>query len=707
MSTYNDNSIELLTGAERVRKRVAVMLGTNDLNGALHCIEEILGNSFDEGESGYGDELEVHLYNDNSISVRDYGRGVPLGWNEKVGNWNWHNVYNELYGGGKYAENQNILKSITDWSTFDPKSINYLFSVGLNGLGGASTQYTSEFFTVKSYRDGKVTTMNFKKGYPIINGEPVDMFATDLGDLKQYAPLVEDTTEPNGTYIHWRPDKEIFIETQIPSEWVKETCRNSADVTGLRIHFISDVTGEDIVYDAHNLEHLIEDNCQNNIIETSQGTKAINSISTLAHGTVKQNNENSVWVCKADISIAYTKSYARNVCFHNNIKMGGGQQYLALDVAVADFFTELTKQTGIKLDSRDYEGVFTFIVSSYSNIADYRGQTKDEVGNQFVFDTIYDMVITHLRQEYGKGTPEITEALQRVIKEAQARIQIKELSKQIREHNKILKQEKPEKFTPCRAYDEKNPSIAELWITEGDSAKSSVKKARDKNFQAIFPIRGKILNVLKSSLDRILKNQEISGIFGILGTGMDFGTKDIENTFDIDKLRFDKVIIATDADEDGAQIRVLLFLIFYKLAPELLRRGHIYIAPTPKFSLKYDTGTLFALDDAEKEKLIAENGMPRVISRFKGLGEMPAEILRETTVNPETRYPLIQLKVDCNDEVARRYIDVLFGEDKFHERKSFLANILGISSDVIEDEDAFIMNLEEQEEDEDMEEQVV
>lgn len=684
--TYDDSSIDVMLGARRVKERASVMLGTTGLEGAQHCVSEILGNSCDEAEAGYGTELIIQTYEDGSISIRDFGRGVPLGWNERVRHWNWHNVYNELYGGGKYNENQDILAQVTDWNNFNPKSINYLFSVGLNGLGGASTQYTSEFFIVESYRDGKVTSMRFENGYPVFNGEPIDMFSrSEVINLEDYAPHVEDTTEPNGTFIRWKPSDQVFSDINITDNWIDDLCKYTANIARIKITFKTR-KGKEKVYESGDTAVLLKDYVKKIAVLGEDDEPIIDTFESLTHGTTLVNNKQQIYVCKATVSMAYTDGYRQTLCYHNNVKTAGKPEG-AIAQAVGDFFREVSRSSGYKLENRDYEGVLTFCVSSYSNLADWQGQTKNEIYNPFVFDTIYDMVLQHLRQEYGKGVPQLTTAVEKVIREAQTRIQIKELSKQVREHNKILKQEKPEKFTTCVSYDKKNPAVSELWITEGDSAKMCVKKARDKNFQAIFPIRGKILNVLKAPLEKILKNQEISGIFGIIGTGMDLGTRDIENTFDISKLRFDKIIFATDADEDGFQIRVLLFLIFYKLAPELLRQGNIYIAATPKYALKFaDGSTQYALDDREKEVIVKQYGTPTNISRFKGLGEMPPEILRRTTVDPQTRYPLIRLKLDCNNAIARKYIDVLFGEDKFHERKHFLAQILGIESSVLSDE---------------------
>lgn len=703
-NNYDDSSISGLVGEDRIRKRPASMLGSSGVEGARHGFTEIYGNALDEISTGFGDRLDVHLYADGSVSLRDYGRGVPLGWNDNpsVRNWNWHAIYNELYAGGKYSTNQtNLAKQ--DWSKFNPKDYNYLFSVGLNGLGAASTQYTSEFFTVKSFRDGKVKIREFKKGRPVVNGETVNMFTMTQEEVMAIPEIIEDTAEANGTFIHWKPDIEVFDNVDIGSDWLFGVCKDIACIAGITLHYVDDISGKDITIEAGTLDNLAIERAGNHIVTNDNNEPILFKASNLTHGNIKVNNEPFIYVCQCDVSMALVSDEVESACFHNSVKMISGIQYEAVNDAISSFFKDRLKSFGVKLDRRDTEGVFSVVVSTRSNHASFRNQTKDAVDDLFIYTTIKDAILDKLNTEFGKGNKYITDMVQRVVQKAQDRQALANYVKVLEQNKKIQREKAPEKFVSCDAYEKKRYEEAELWITEGDSAKGSVKSARNKDFQAIYPIRGKGLNVLKSSLDRILKNKEIREIFSLIGTGMDVSIKGQERTFDISKLKFGKIIFATDADEDGYQIRVLLFLIFYKLAPELLRNGHIYIAETPRFRINFTDGThVYAKDDAERDAIMeSKSGCIKSIARYKGLGEVNADILRETTVHPATRN-LIQLSCDLDSEIERDLIDALFGNDKYKQRKSIISTVLDCADSDLLNDDAFI--LESDEEDEEIEE---
>ena len=355
--------------------------------------------------------------------------------------------------------------------------------------------------------------------------------------------------------------------------------------------------------------------------------------------------------------------------------MAGGSQYEGIQDAVSMFFRERAKDRGIKLEPEDYNSVLAIAVSSYSNYASFRNQTKDGLDNGFIRDIVYKTILDKLNIEYGKGNEDILDAVDRVIREAETRIEIREAAKLIRDAKKAVKSKVPSKFVTCHAYIKKNYSAVELWIVEGDSAMGAIKQARDASFQAIMPIRGKCLNVMKTTADKIVKNAVISDIFRLLGTGMDIGDSGL---FDINASKVGKIIFATDADEDGFQIRVLLFLIFYKLAPEMLRRGMVYIAETPRFEIRLSDGTaLYARDDSQRDEIVSANaGRVTAINRFKGLGEVDPAVLRETTIHPDTRN-LVPLTLDFNDEPTRELIDALFGADKYRQRKAILTEALG------------------------------
>ena len=703
-NNYDDSSISGLIGEDRIRKRPASMLGSSGIDGARHGFTEIYGNALDEISTGFGDRLEVHLYEDGSVSLRDFGRGVPMGWNdnESVRNWNWHAIYNDLYLGGKYDDNQAKLAR-QDWTRFNPKDYNYLYSVGLNGLGAASTQYTSEFFTVKSYRDGQVKIREFKKGRPLVDGKPVNMFTMTKEEIMAIPEVVEETTEPNGTFIHWKPDIEVFDNVDIGSEWLFGVCCDIAGIAGVTLHYVDDIAGKDITIEAGDIYDVVKSRAGKYLITNDNDEPIIFKAENLTHGNIKVNNEPFIYVCQCEVALSLVSDEVEPICFHNSVKMLSGMQYEAVTDAISIFFRERLKNFGIKLDRRDTEGVFGIVVSSYSNYASFRNQTKDAVDDLFIYTTIKDAILDKLNTEFGKGNKYITDMVQKVIQKAQDRQALANYVKVLEQNKKIQREKAPEKFVSCDAYEKKRYEEAELWITEGDSAKGSVKSARNKDFQAIYPIRGKGLNVLKSSLDRILKNKEIREIFSLIGTGMDVSIKGQERTFDISKLKFGKIIFATDADEDGYQIRVLLFLIFYKLAPELLRNGHIYIAETPRFRINFTDGThVYAKDDAERDAIMeSKSGCIKSIARYKGLGEVNADILRETTVHPATRN-LIQLSCDLDSEIERDLIDALFGNDKYKQRKSIISTVLDCADSDLLNDDAFI--LESDEEDEEIEE---
>lgn len=764
-NSYNDSSISQLVGAERIRTRPASMLGSSGLKGAQHGFTEMYGNSLDERTAGYGDRLDVIYYEDGSVSIRDYGRGVPLGWNDspKGKNWNWHLIYNELYAGGKYDNGQWYLQAIGKWREFCKdggqeektfytpicnnlgirlddfeisteyyrsvgdmdimrtgettfkvrvnnenwttvtweklnKRLNYLASVGLNGLGAASTQYTSEFFVVKSYRDGKVTSRSFARGIPLVNGKPFDMFSATLDEIRAIPEEIEDTDEPNGTFIHWKPDDTVFDNVNIGGQWLYEVCRDIADVASIELHFEDKQTGRVETIKAGDMDSLTKNHCiEANIVTDEDGTPYIGKVSNFSNGDIRVEGAPFTYVAKCDITFAVTKNPVKHSCYHNSVHMIEGTQYEAVEAAILRFMEDKAKSRGIKLMAQDFQGKIAVFVSSYSNYASFRNQTKDAVDDMFIYNLIYDTLFEKFQVEYGKGNKVIRDMVETVIKEAELRIATKEWQKIKKDAEKVKREKEPEKFVSCTAYEHKEYDKAELWITEGDSAKGCVKDARNKDFQAIYPIRGKGLNVLKSGLDKILKNKEIREIFALIGTGFDLNIKG-EKTFNIDDLRFNKIIFATDADEDGYQIRVLLFATFYKLAPELITKGYVYIAETPRFQITLVDGSdVYALNDVERDKALQKYaGRIKKVQRFKGLGEQDAEILRKTTVHPDSRN-LIPLNCDLFNETERGMIDALFGADKYNMRKQILTEILGLSADMLEDE-AFILSEETDEE---------
>lgn len=655
MSNYDDNSIDRLEGAQRIRFRPEAMLGSSGIDGARHTVYEIVGNASDEQMSGYGDRLDITYYEDGSISVRDYGRGVPLGWNEKKQEWNYFLIYEEMYAGGKYGDSQEVLRKINkedSWDMFNIKDYPYLITVGLNGLGAAATQCSSEYCTVSSIRDGVKKTMKYEKGVHI------------LDEL-----IIEDTDEENGTFVHWKPDIEVFTDVNLTSKWVERLCKNLSYTAGFTVTFNN--KGNITVYE------------KSDIFEQLKKEVGECSYSSTFHHEVDESGD--VCICYSDIAVGV--GGAGVSFFHNKVEISGGVHADSVNSALMDFFSERASERGIRVRSSDFSGKLSVIVSTLSNKVSYRGQTKDSLDNTYVYRGIYLNLKAMLDLEWSKGTSWLLDVVAEVMQNAENRIAVSELAKNIREVEKAVKTTKLSyKFKSCDAYEKKRYDEVEFWIFEGDSACNSGKYARDSRFQCMMPIRGKSLNVFKATVDKIISNKEIRDIAAVLGCGVDMGIEGVES-FDRSKLKVGKIIIGADADIDGSHIRMLLFLIFYKLFPELLYEGLVYVADTPKFviNLKNDE-SIFCLNDAElreKRKEIGEGNI-KEITRFKGLGELNADQLWDTTLNPETRN-LIQIKIDKNDSGIYDSLEAFFGKNTDRRKRAILGSMMGEEFDTVMD----------------------
>lgn len=652
---YDDNSIDRLEGAQRVRFRPAAILGSNGLDGAKHTIYEIVGNASDEQMSGFGDKIEIGYYEDGSISVRDYGRGVPLGWNEKKQEWNYFLIYEELYAGGKYNDSQEVLRDINNrdaWSTFNIKDYPYLITVGLNGLGAAATQCTSEYCTVSSFRGGVKRTMKFEKGSHILDNL-----------------IEEDTDEADGTLVHWKPDPTVFTDVNIGSKWIDKLCKS-----------LSYTADFDVIF-----------NNKGNIVEykrstiTEQMKKDTNEAIFVESFLHEVDEGGDVCICFSNIAIG--PGGRGNEFFHNKVEIRGGVHAEAVNTALAIFFEDRGRERGLRIKNSDYSGKLSTIVSTLSNKVSYRGQTKDSLDDMYVFRCIERAIEGKLKLEWTKGTDWLLDIVEEVIKNAENRIAVAELSKNIRDIEKSVKSAKiTDKFKSCEAYDKKRYDQVELLIVEGDSAGGSAKEGRDDRYQAILPIRGKSLNVFKATINKIIDNAEIKSLIGVLGCGVDIGIEGVES-FNIEKLKVGKILFCADADIDGKHIRMLLFLIFYKLFPELLYQGLVYIVETPLYTIINNRGeSIFCIDEkelAEKRDEIGEGNI-REITRFKGLGEANPQQLWDTTLNPETR-KLTQIKIDRNDTNIYDTLEAFFGKNTDRRKRAILGSMMGEEFDTVMD----------------------
>jgi DNA gyrase subunit B len=628
------------------------MFGSVDLKGAFHTVKEIVGNALDEARSGYGDRIIVTKRLDRSISVRDFGRGVPMSWNEKAQRWNWDLVFNELYAGGKYNEGQ------------------YRFSVGLNGLGATAVQYASEYFEATSFRD-KRYFMRFEAGFSV----------TDL-DVQ---PLPDGET---GTEIIWKIDEEVFPDcTNIPFSMIREYCQDQAHLNSITFILKDDETGEELEIEGKGIE---------NYLDTIVTVEKIHSMYNKSTADGTESGKAYTTECEVALVIAHESERNKIQYYHNTANITVGVHVSAFENAVADFFRSKAKTSGVSLVVQDYHPYVNVVVSSYSNITSYAGQTKDGVSNIFVYNIIYNTVKNLLENAYAMK--KIDDLVEEVISNARIRIEAKEFAKQRRQIASTISRskQKPEKFVDCKST---NPRERELYIVEGISALGACQNSRDGRFQALLPITGKPLNCLKSDIDTILKNQVITNIVNTLGCGVD--TVEGHNLFDLSRLQYDKIIICTDADVDGYQIRVLLYTLFYRLMPELLREGYIYVVESPLYELETTQGSYFAYNNADKDRLQSElqskGIIVKKIHRSKGLGENNADMMWETTMNPETR-KLVQLDIDPSDEVVSTISNMLFGTDINKDRKGFVFDIISKNmADLMETVPALEVNEDEEE----------
>ena len=642
---YNDNAITSLKGADRVRKRPAVIFGSDGLEGCEHSFFEILSNSVDEGREGYGKQIKVTVWRDHSLEVDDRGRGVPLGWNEKEQAYNWYLVYCEMYAGGKYNNNE--------------EGANYEYSLGLNGLGACSTQYASEYMNVKSY-DGKfVREISFRKG------EPVSELTERELDKKE---------KRTGTVIRWKPDLEVFTDIAIPHEFFVDVLHRQAVVTGLE--FILRIEQENGKFEEHTFYY--ENGITDYLREIAGDSALTEPVFWQMSAQGRDREDKPDYKVKADFAFCLTNTCARLEYYHNASYLEyGGAPDKAVKAAFVSSIDKMLKNGGkySKNESRvsfsDIEESLLFISNSLSTQTSYENQTKKAINNTFIQKAMTEFLTRQLEVYFLENPTQADIIAKQVLvnkhsrEEAEkSRIDIKKkLSKTMDVANRV------EKFVPCRS---KDPEKREIYIVEGDSAMSSCKLGRDAEFQAIIPVRGKTLNCLKSSYDKIFKNDIIVDLLRVIGCGVEIKTKQKDiSQFDINSLRWSKIIICTDADEDGFQIRTLLLTIFYRLLPTLIKEGKIFIAESPLFEITAKDKTYFAYNEQEKADIIAQlEGTKYTLQRSKGLGENQPDMMWETTMNPATRRLIAVTEADARE--TEIIFDTLLG-DNLAARKEFIA----------------------------------
>lgn len=637
---YDNTSISSLKGADRVRKRPGVIFGSDGLEGCAHSAFEILSNSIDEAREGYGDKIIITKYDDCSISVQDFGRGIPLDFNEKEGRYNWDLVFCELYAGGKYSNNE---------------AESYEYSLGLNGLGACATQYASEYMDVEVVRDGYKYSLHFEKG-------------ENIGGL-QKEPV---KTKKTGTYIKWKPDLDVFTDIDIPDDYFDSMLKRQAIVNnGVKFIYKSE-EGE--------REHLYENGIEDYIKEVGQ-EKAISTpqfISCERKG--KDRPDKPEYKVKLSCAFVFNANVNLIEYYHNSSYLEHGG---APDKALRSAFTSQIdaylkannkyNKNESKINFTDIADCLCFISSSFSTITSYENQTKKAINNKFIQDAMTEFLKTQLEIYFLENKEEAERIAAQVLINKRSR----ETAEKSRINAKKLltssnsMQDKVQKFVDCRSRD---TDKREIYIVEGDSALGACKLGRDSEFQAIIPVRGKILNCLKADYAKIFKSDIILDLVRVLGCGIEVKSKynkDL-NTFDLDSLRWNKIIICTDADVDGYQIRTLILTMFYRLMPTLIEKGYLYIAESPLYEIESGNGVFFAYNEQEKQTILEKlEGKKYTMQRSKGLGENQPDMMWQTTMNPETRR-LVQVNPDDSQELMDIKFDMLLG-DNLAARKHHIA----------------------------------
>lgn len=642
---YGNNTIKSLKGADRVRKRPAVIFGSDGLEGCEHSAFEILSNSIDEAREGYGKRIEVTRYSDASVEVRDWGRGIPVDYNENEKKYNWELVFCELYAGGKYNTND--------------ASGMYEFSLGLNGLGLCATQYASEYMDAEIHRDGFCYKLHFEKGEPV-------------GKMEKIPYSGKDT----GTRIRWKPDIAVFTDINIPLEYFQETLKRQS-VVNAGVEFILKYEGNGAPQDfTYCYKNGIED-----YVKEYVGEDALTSVQIWSTQRVGRDRADKPdYKVVINSALCFSNKKTLKEYYHNSswLEYGGAPEKAVRSAFVSQFDAYL-KQSGKylksdgKINFQDIEDCLVLVVSSFSTQTSYENQTKKAINNKFIQEAMTDFFRHQLEIFFIENKMDADKAADQVLINMRSRVRAEStrqnLKKTLQSSNDLAN--RVQKFVDCRS---KDVTRRELFIVEGDSALGACKQARDSEFQAIIPLRGKILNCLKSEYAKIFKSDVITDLVKVLGCGVETGGKASKElaTFSLDNLRWDKVIICTDADVDGFQIRTLVLTMIYRLMPTLIEQGRVFIAETPLYEITHKGETWFCYTESEKSAVLKELGEKArpVIQRSKGLGENDADMMSLTTMNPDTRR-LIKVTPDSAEETAREF-EMLLGND-LNARKEHIA----------------------------------
>ncbi len=642
--SYGNESISALKGADRVRKRPGVIFGSDGLEGCEHAVFEILSNSIDEAKEGHGDLITVTRFEDQSIQVEDFGRGCPLDWNENEQKYNWELVFCELYAGGKYGGDGD----------------NYEYSLGLNGLGSCATQYASEYMDVTVWREGFKYSLHFEKG-------------DNVGGLKK-EPADRKKT---GTTIRWKPDLEVFTDINIPPEYYTDVMKRQAVVNaGVTFRFKNQVGSK---FESTDFQY--ENGITDYVTELAGEEALTQPVFWQTERRGRDRDDKPEYKVKLSVSFCFSNRFNLIEHYHNSSWLEhGGSPEKAMKSSFVSAIDARLKQNGKyqknenKVTFNDIQDALILVSNNFSTQTSYENQTKKAINNRFVQEAMTEFLRAQLEVYFIENPTDADRICEQVLinkrsreSAEKARLNIKKkLSGSLDISNRV------QKFVPCRTRD---VSKTELYIVEGDSALGSVKMARDAEFQAIMPVRGKILNCLKADYARIFKSEIITDLLKVLGCGVEVQDKHVKdlNAFELDNLRWNKVVICTDADVDGFQIRTLILTMLYRLTPTLIQKGYVYIAESPLYEITCKEKTWFAYSDKEKNDIISKTlaGKKHTINRSKGLGENDPDMMWLTTMNPETRR-LIKVMPEDVERTAQVF-DLLLGDD-LTGRKNHIAD---------------------------------
>lgn len=644
---YNNESISSLKGADRVRKRPGVIFGSDGIEGCEHSVFEILSNSIDEAREGHGNVIKVTRYKDNSVQIEDKGRGIPVDYNSKEEKFNWELLFCELYAGGKY---NNVNQQ------------NYEYSLGLNGLGLCSTQYASEYMDVEIKRDGFIYTLHFEKG-------------ENIGGLRKEPYSRKDT----GSKIKWKPDLSVFTDIDIPYEYFADVLKRQA-VVNSGIKFL-------LRYQNDNLEFTEKEFIyQNGITDYASELLQDESLTPIQtwnlETKVRDREDKPYYKLKAEVAISFSNKFHTAEYYHNSSFLEhGGAPERAVRSAFTSQIDSYLKHSGkytkneSKISFSDIEDSLTVIISSFSTMTSYENQTKKSITNKGIQEAITEMLKKNLEIYFIENPNDADKICNQVLINKRSREDAEKTRLNLKKKltNSMDMASRVAKFVDCRS---KDINVRELFIVEGDSALGACKQARNPDFQAIIPIRGKILNCLKADYNRIFKSEIITDLIRVLGCGVEVRTsktaKDL-SSFNINALKWNKIIICTDADVDGFQIRTLLLTMLYRLTPKLIEAHKVFIAESPLYEINAKNETYFAYNESEKDEFIKKIGAEKyTIQRSKGLGENEPDMMNFTTMNPNSRRLIKVMPEDARK--TSEMFDILLGDDLSGRKEYIIEN---------------------------------